>query len=208
VLANLLRACLVTVLAGLLVAVLEWGARETLEARPRVVDGDTLVLDGREVRLLGIDAPEYRQSCELAGKARPCGEEAAAALRRLIGAGPVRCTGRRTDKYGRLLARCTAGEDLGAKLVRDGFAVAYGDYEIEEAAAKSARRGIWAGTFERPADFRARMEKASSLPAPHAGGRHAGLVRGRRGRRGRRCRLRAGRAGCRRRPWSSRSVGR
>ncbi len=165
-LANFLRALLVTVLAGLLVAVLEWG--ETLEARPRVVDGDTLVLEGREVRLSGLDAPEYRQSCERSGKAWPCGEEAAAALRRLIGGGEVRCTGRRQDKYGRLLARCSAGEDLGARLVRDGLAVAYGDYELEEAAAKAARRGIWAGTFERPADFRARMEKPASLPSPRA----------------------------------------
>jgi endonuclease YncB( thermonuclease family) len=167
VLANLLRACLVTVLAGLLVAVLEWG--ETLDARPRVVDGDTLVLDGREVRLSGIDAPEYRQSCERSGKAWPCGQEAAEALRRLIGTGKVRCTGGRDDKYGRLLARCVAGEDLGARLVRDGFAIAYGDYEIEEAAARSARRGVWAGTFERPADFRARMEKDSSRPSPLVG---------------------------------------
>jgi endonuclease YncB( thermonuclease family) len=164
VLVNLLRACLVTVLAGLLVAVLEWGTRETLQARPRVIDGDTLVLDGREVRLAGIDAPEYRQSCERAGKTWACGEAAATALRRLVGTGPVRCEGRRTDKYGRLLARCTASEDLGEQLVRDGFAVAYGDYEAEERTAKAARRGIWAGTFERPADFRARMEKASSLP--------------------------------------------
>lgn len=164
-LANLLRALVVTVLAGLLVAALEWGAREAIEARPRVIDGDTLVLEGREVRLAGLDAPEYRQSCDRSGKAWPCGEEAAAALRRLVGAGPIRCEGSRNDKYGRLLARCAAGEDLGARLVREGLAVAYGDYKPEEAAARVARRGLWGGTFEPPAEWRARMERQAGEKA-------------------------------------------
>jgi endonuclease YncB( thermonuclease family) len=166
VLVTFLRAVIVTVLAGLLVAVVEWGTCEMIEARPRVIDGDTLRLDGREVRLAGIDAPEHGQRCERLGKAWRCGEEAAAALRRLVGAGPVRCEGRRNDKYGRLLARCATHEDLGARLVGDGLAVAYGDYEVEEAAARAARRGIWGGTFEPPAEFRQRMEAASSLPSP------------------------------------------
>lgn len=169
-LANFLRAVLVTVVAGLVVAALDWGARETLEARARVVDGDTLVLGGREVRLAGIDAPEYRQSCDRAGIAWPCGAEAAAALRRLVGAGPVRCEGRRNDRYGRLLARCAAAEDLGARLVREGLAIAYGDYEAEEGLAKAARRGVWAGTFERPADWRARMEPKTETPGGADGG--------------------------------------
>ena len=164
-LANLLRALIVTVLAGLVAAAIEWGSRETLQARPRVIDGDTLAVDGREVRLAGIDAPEYRQGCERSGKAWACGEEAATALRRLVGSGPIRCEGRRRDKYGRLVARCTTAEDLGARLVRDGLAVAYGDYEAEEAAAKTARRGLWAGTFERPADWRARVEREAAEKA-------------------------------------------
>jgi endonuclease YncB( thermonuclease family) len=41
-------------------------------------------------------------------------------------------------------------------MVEEGFAVAFGAYQIEEAAARSARRGIWASEFERPQEWRRR----------------------------------------------------
>jgi endonuclease YncB( thermonuclease family) len=31
---------------------------------PRIVDGDTVVLNGKNIRLQGIDAPETRQTCK------------------------------------------------------------------------------------------------------------------------------------------------
>ena len=61
------------------------------------------------------------------------------------------------DRYGRDLAACAVdSRDINAELVRDGSALAYGKYEAEEAQAKGARRGLWAGTFERPSDWRRR----------------------------------------------------
>jgi endonuclease YncB( thermonuclease family) len=36
------------------------------------------------------------------------------------------------------------------------MAVAYGDYHGEEQEARLARRGLWAGGFEPPADWRRR----------------------------------------------------
>jgi endonuclease YncB( thermonuclease family) len=58
-----------------------------------------------------------------------------------------------------VLAVCTLsdGSDVNAWLVQQGWAVASGyagTYESEEAEAKSAGRGIWAGTFEAPAQWR------------------------------------------------------
>jgi endonuclease YncB( thermonuclease family) len=41
-------------------------------------------------------------------------------------------------------------------MVEEGFAVAFGAYQSEEAAARSARRGIWASEFERPQEWRRR----------------------------------------------------
>ena len=69
--------------------------------------------------------------------------------------GLVTCVGAERDRYGRLLARCRArGVDVNAAMVRDGHAVAFGAHQAEEAEAKAAYRGLWAGTFERPQDWR------------------------------------------------------
>src|SRR5215213_3677221 len=50
---------------------------------------------------------------------------------------------------------CTVdGRDIGGRMIETGYAVAYGDYEREEARARAARVGLWAGTFERPSQWR------------------------------------------------------
>jgi len=55
-----------------------------------------------------------------------------------------------------LLGDCKAGAvDLNSAQVAAGWAVAYGDFEVEEARARGAKAGIWAGTFEWPQDWRA-----------------------------------------------------
>ncbi len=62
---------------------------------------------------------------------------------------------RERDRYGRLLALCTAGsKDLNRALVDLGWAVAFGDFEAEEAAARRSARGMWAGDFDRPRQWR------------------------------------------------------
>ncbi|APW73483.1 thermonuclease family protein, partial [Sphingopyxis granuli] len=153
-------------LAGLAVAA--WlGSPAPVAVVPlvHVIDGDSLTArqDGRAltIRLVGIDAVEYRQDCERADGTRwPCGVEARAALERLAGRGPLHCTLEGTDRYRRTLAACRtapgpAGADLGAALVRQGWAIATDDrYFVEEAEARAKRRGIWQGRFVRPADWR------------------------------------------------------
>ena len=42
-------------------------------------------------------------------------------------------------------------------MVETGQAVAYGDHEDLEQSARAARRGIWAGDFERPQAWRQRQ---------------------------------------------------
>ena len=121
------------------------------------IDGDTLVVDGRRIRLLGLDAPEIGQSCEREGRAYRCGEEARAAIRAFIAGEPVTCAAQGRDRYGRDLATCRVrAEDIGAHLVRSGQAVSFGAYGEEEREAREARRGIWAGPFETPQAWRRR----------------------------------------------------
>ncbi|MDE1996442.1 MAG: thermonuclease family protein [Rhizobiaceae bacterium] len=120
-----------------------------------VVDGDTLAQNGERFRLLGIDAPEYRQECEHGGVNWACGEAARDALGKLMKAGEVECRGRERDRYGRLLVTCHAGAtDVNSEMVRSGMAVSYGGYTAEEAMARQAKAGLWAGNFEKPRDYR------------------------------------------------------
>ncbi|WP_245292392.1 thermonuclease family protein [Rhizobium sp. 9140] len=141
------------------------GGGETVIGQPRVVDGDTLAIGRDRIRLIGIDAPESEQTCERDGRDWNCGQEARRHLARLIGKTAVACEGRADDRYGRRLAICAAGgEDLNARMVEDGFAVAFGDYEVEEADARARRAGLWAGTFDRPRDWRARHGGIAEVP--------------------------------------------
>ena len=118
-------------------------------------DGDSLTLGATRIRLRGIDAPEYMQTCTRDGSDYACGRMARQALVALIGGRPVTCEGWQKDRYGRLLGDCEAGGiDLNRALVDGGWAVAYGDFESEEAAARAARRGIWAGSFVQPQEWR------------------------------------------------------
>jgi endonuclease YncB( thermonuclease family) len=127
------------------------------------IDGDTLrAANGVEYRIFGIDAPELQQTCsEADGKSWLCGRAAKAKLTTLINRGNVNCEARATDRFGRIVAVCSAEgvPDLGEALVRDGYAIDLGGaagnpYREAQAEAEAAKRGIWRGTFERPSDWR------------------------------------------------------
>lgn len=141
---------------ALLVLRLDEVSLRSLSGGARVVDGDTLVLDGTRIRLAGIDAFEREQSCRRDGSDYACGDIARRRLAELASGGRVACAGRTVDRYGRLVATCTAdGIDLNAAMVESGWAVAWGGYEREERAARTGRAGAWAGEFVLPADWRA-----------------------------------------------------
>lgn len=121
----------------------------------QVIDGDSLRVDGREIRLAGLDAPEFHQTCQRDGHPYPCGEVARAELRRITVNAVVTCDILGRDRYRRRLGRCSVrGQDIGALLVSRGFAVAYGRYADEEKRARSAGAGLWAGPFDPPSEWR------------------------------------------------------
>ena len=130
-------------------------AAPPLTGRASVIDGDTLEIDGQRIRLFGIDAPEASQTCTIGGRSYRCGQEAALALSEFTGQRPVACEQRDVDRYGRIVAVCRlGGEDVGAWMVSQGWALAYDryscTYDDEELAARANKRGIWQGTFVRP----------------------------------------------------------
>lgn len=124
---------------------------------PRIVDADTLEVAGQRVRLQGIDAPESAQVCRQAtGQRYRCGDRATQALRTRIGAGAVTCQLEGRDRYNRALGICYAadGTDLNGWLVEQGWALAARRYSTkyvpQEAQARVARVGLWAGEFVEP----------------------------------------------------------
>jgi len=131
------------------------------EAGVVVVDGDSLRLDGRDIRLYGIDAPEYNQSCQLAnGKSYRCGRDAKTFLRKLIARQTVKCRNIDIDRYDRDVAVCnTEKTELNLAMVQNGWAVAYLNhsftYARAERQARKAQKGIWRGKFVEPEDWRA-----------------------------------------------------
>jgi endonuclease YncB( thermonuclease family) len=152
---DLFLAVVILGLLALLAARLDRAATLRMAGAAVVNDGDTLTIAGERIRLRGIDAPEYAQTCSRSGAKYACGREAREALRQMIGANSVACSGWQRDRYGRLLGDCTAGPtDLNRSLVEDGWAVAFGGYEAEETSARKAGRGLWAGEFDRPRQWR------------------------------------------------------
>ncbi len=125
-----------------------------------VIDGDTVVLDtGEQLRMVGIQAPKLPlgrskfATWPLAGEAK--GALEALALDRMV---TLSFGGRRIDRHGRLLAQLHRADGLWlqGEMLRLGLARVYSFRDNRtlvpemlalEAAARGARRGIWAHRF-------------------------------------------------------------
>lgn len=117
--------------------------------RARLVDGDSLFIGAREVRMVGIDAPEGPQLCRKGGRDWRCGDAARDALQTMIGGRPIVCRGEKEDQHGRLLGTCEVdGMNLNRELVLRGHVLSYGRYRAEERQAKAAGAGLWASDVE------------------------------------------------------------
>ena len=132
----------------------------------RVVDGDTIKINGERIRFGGIDAPETKywgkkQFCYLNEEKIDCANLSKLQLKEKIGANPISCE-REKDKdfFGRTVAECfVKGESLSTFMVRSGYAfdfVKYSNkkYAEDEAYAKANKLGLWTMEFEYPWDWR------------------------------------------------------
>ena len=125
----------------------------------KIVDGDTIVLNGEKIRFSGIDTPELKQTCIQDDQKINCGMDAKLLLVKKIGNNTPECISEGKDVYKRTLAECFInGESLSSFLVRSGYAFAYRKYSKkfikDEEFAKSNKLGMWAMLFQYPWDFR------------------------------------------------------
>jgi endonuclease YncB( thermonuclease family) len=125
----------------------------------RVVDGDTIHLNGEKIRFTGIDSPELKQTCSKEGLTEPCGATSKEILVDKIGDNKVNCISEGKDQYKRTLAECFVNdESLSSYLVRSGYAFAYRRYSKkfipDEDYAKTNQIGMWSMEFDYPWDYR------------------------------------------------------
>lgn len=154
----------------LLLLPIQAASAQALSGPVVVIDGDTLNMTGERIRLVGIDAPERQQTCQRGDQAWACGKDAKALLANMIAGKAVECEPLDRDAYGRTVARCYAdGRELGSIMVREGLAIALpngsADYAAAEATAKNFRLGLWASTFQTPAEYRAANPQQFVRPA-------------------------------------------
>jgi endonuclease YncB( thermonuclease family) len=131
-----------------------------------VIDGDSIRVDGKEVRLFGIDAPEFKQTCfDSQNNKYPCGLISFEFLRKLAGGKIAECVYAEKDKYDRYLGKCSVDGPMGnasinEELIKNGMAVIYNFTESDEkmdaleAEAKKQKLGIWRGAFQLPKNYR------------------------------------------------------
>ena len=160
------------ILAFLLVAVVVFllfrGRRKkrpggTISGKAYVTDGDGLRVSGFEIRLAGLDAPEWDQwALHQDGYWFRHGKRVKSKLIGAIGGKYVRVAIEDFDRYGRVVGTVTCnGKDIGEWLVRNGYAIAaYSDrYKRIERQARKERRGMWghAEAYD-PREWRARKD--------------------------------------------------
>ena len=125
----------------------------------KIVDGDTIHLNGEKIRFTGIDTPELKQTCIKEGITDPCGVTAKEILIDKIGDNKVECISEGKDQYKRTLAECFVNnESLSSYLVRSGYAFAYRRYSKkfipDEDYARINIIGMWSMKFDYPWNYR------------------------------------------------------
>ena len=134
----------------------------------KIIDGDTIKINSKKIRLHGIDAPEKKQTCKkpylIIGffyftKNYLCGQVSTDKLTKKINNQIIKCKIKNIDRYNRLIGECyKRNENLNSWLVSNGYAVAYRKYSKKyisnEIHAKNNKLGIWQGKFEMPWNFR------------------------------------------------------
>jgi len=121
----------------------------------RVIDGDTLLLNGERVRLIGVDTPETKHPQK---PVEYFGREAYLFTRQMVDGKEARLEfeRQRRDRYGRLLAYVYLldGTFLNAEIIKQGYGFAYTRFPFKhmeefrryEREARENRKGMWKGS--------------------------------------------------------------
>jgi len=145
---------------------------------PKILDGKTLEINGQQVIMQDLDAPDLDQICFTKKKYYKfrCGVAAAEKLAKLISNQVLSCEGAKTNDQGILLATCWVGEapqriDIGEQAVMNGWAVydpaQSARYKRVQAVARQLRQGLWRAKFVMPWDWRKGDHEPPKENVPH-----------------------------------------
>ena len=113
----------------------------------KVIDGDTIIINGEKIRFAGIDTPERNKVGHNFSKIK---------LKKILGNNIISCIREpQLDPWGRTIAECFLDdESISSFMVKNGYACDYKKYSKKKYAkqqeyAKSKKLGIWGLNFER-----------------------------------------------------------
>ena len=164
-----LSLILFSLLILLILPTFSTGDEKTILGKAKVIDGDTIKINKKKIRLFGIDAPEREQICKKKyvnflifnfQKNYKCGEKSTLALMKKLKDKEVKCVlEKNQDKYKRNIGTCYINnQDINKWLVNNGYAIAYKRYSkkyvLDEQYAKKNKLGIWRGAFIEPEKWR------------------------------------------------------
>jgi endonuclease YncB( thermonuclease family) len=125
------RTHVLAFIAGCLLTTASVAGSSTISGPARVIDADTVVVNGTTVRLKGVDAAE---------RGTPPGDEATEVMRGIINGSALTChlTGERTHR--REVGYCTtaAGVDINREIIAMGLALACPRYDARYMADEQA----------------------------------------------------------------------
>lgn len=148
------RQLLTTATSSLMILALGAGSAlaETGKASPstvtgtaKVIDGDTLTLGEKKVRLNGFDTPERGSMCS----STDVYAAASKTLADFIAEQTITCELTGEQSFDRVIGTCSVqGTDLGSFIVESGFGRDWpkfsgGKYAAAEKSARADKRGLW-----------------------------------------------------------------
>jgi len=113
--------------------------QQVLDGPGYVIDGDSIVIKKVEIRLFGVDAPEFNH---------PYGKKAKWALVALCKGQKIKAEIVAQDTHGRTVAKCYLpdGRDLSAEMVKQGLAIDWAKYSggiYRSMEVPDARKKMW-----------------------------------------------------------------
>ncbi len=161
------KGSMAAIAALLLVSLAPSAGARALKGVAEVIDGDSMMVRGVEVRLHSLDAPELEQTClDANGETWACGEAARDALKAKVEGRQVVC--QRALLASLYVGDCKVdGERISAWLLKEGWAVidrrGSRRYAGFESKARRAERNLWAGEFEYPWRWRDERDGSSGI---------------------------------------------